>query len=92
MAWKRICGADEVPENTAKKFDVDGIPILLVNYGEGAVRGFQAGIVNSAGEMHGFQLGLINYTKSLDGLQIGLANYNGKKEPMEFMVLANWAF
>ena len=35
MAWKRICGANEVPENTAKKFDVDGIPILLVNYGEG---------------------------------------------------------
>ena len=35
MAWKRICGADEVPENTAKKFDVDGIPILIVNYGEG---------------------------------------------------------
>ena len=35
MAWKRICGADEVPENTAKKFDVDGILILVVNYGEG---------------------------------------------------------
>ena len=35
MAWKRICGADEVSENTARKFDVDGIPILIVNYGEG---------------------------------------------------------
>jgi toluene monooxygenase system ferredoxin subunit len=35
MAWKRICGAGEVLENTAKKFDIDGIPILLVNYGEG---------------------------------------------------------
>ena len=35
MAWKRICGANEVAENTVKKFDVDGIPILLVNYGEG---------------------------------------------------------
>jgi toluene monooxygenase system ferredoxin subunit len=35
MAWKRICGAGEVPDNTAKKFDIDGIPILLVNYGEG---------------------------------------------------------
>ena len=35
MAWKRICGAGEVPENTAKKFDVEGIPVLLVNYGEG---------------------------------------------------------
>jgi len=35
MAWKRICRTDEVPENTVKKFDVDGIPILLVNYGAG---------------------------------------------------------
>lgn len=35
MTWKRICGADEVAENSVKKFDVDGIPILVVNYGEG---------------------------------------------------------
>ena len=35
MAWKRICGADEVAENTVKKFDVDGITVLLVNYGAG---------------------------------------------------------
>jgi len=35
MAWKRICGADEVPPNTARKFDVEGIHVLLVNYGQG---------------------------------------------------------
>lgn len=35
MAWKRICDAAEIPENSAKKFDVDGLPILLVNYGGG---------------------------------------------------------
>ena len=35
MTWKRICGADEVAENTVKKFDVEGIPVLLVNYGAG---------------------------------------------------------
>ena len=35
MKWKRVCGANEVAENSIKKFDVDGVPILLVNYGSG---------------------------------------------------------
>ena len=35
MTWKRICGANDVAENSVKQFDVDGIAILLVNYGEG---------------------------------------------------------
>jgi toluene monooxygenase system ferredoxin subunit len=35
MTWKRICAAGDVAENSVKKFDVDGIPILLVNYGLG---------------------------------------------------------
>ena len=35
MTWKRICGVDEVAENTAKKFNIDGVPLLVVNYGEG---------------------------------------------------------
>jgi toluene monooxygenase system ferredoxin subunit len=35
MTWKRICGANDVAENSVKKFDVDGIAILLVNYGAG---------------------------------------------------------
>jgi len=35
MTWKRICGMDEVAPNTAKKFEIDGIPLLVVNYGEG---------------------------------------------------------
>lgn len=30
-----MCEATEVAENSAKKFDVDGVSILLVNYGSG---------------------------------------------------------
>lgn len=69
-----------------------GVDLGIVNYSEGFFKGFQGGFFNYAGEMHGFQLGIVNYTKSLDGLQIGLGNYNGNKEPMEFMILANWSF
>ena len=39
MGWKRVCGSDEVPENKLKKFDVDGVPIIIANYGDG-FRGF----------------------------------------------------
>jgi len=35
MPWKRICDAAELTENAVKQFDVDGIPIVVVNYGEG---------------------------------------------------------
>jgi len=35
MTWKRICDAAEVAENSVRQFDVDGVPIALVNYGEG---------------------------------------------------------
>src|SRR6516225_952298 len=35
MTWKRICEAAEVPENAVKQFDVDGILLVVVNYGEG---------------------------------------------------------
>lgn len=35
MPWKRICDAAELAENSVKQFDVDGIPIVVVNYGEG---------------------------------------------------------
>jgi len=35
MTWKRICAAEDVAENSVKKFDVDGILILLANYGSG---------------------------------------------------------
>src|SRR6516225_3325452 len=31
MTWKRICDAAELAENAVKKFDVDGIPIVVVN-------------------------------------------------------------
>lgn len=35
MSWKRICGLADVAENGLKKFDVDGISVLIANYGEG---------------------------------------------------------
>jgi toluene monooxygenase system ferredoxin subunit len=35
MTWKRICEKSDVAENSVKKFNIDGIPILLVNYGAG---------------------------------------------------------
>ena len=35
MTWRRICKSSEVTENSARKFDVDGISILVVNYGAG---------------------------------------------------------
>ena len=35
MTWKRICEAAEIPENSVKKFEVDGIALVVVNYGAG---------------------------------------------------------
>lgn len=35
MTWTRICDASEVLENSAKKFDVNGFSVLVVNYGAG---------------------------------------------------------
>ena len=35
MTWKRICDVAEIAENSVKQFDVDGIPIVIANYGEG---------------------------------------------------------
>ena len=39
MNWKRVCAAAEVPENTLKKINVDGIDIIIANYHDG-FRGF----------------------------------------------------
>ena len=35
MSWKRVCAADEVGDNCLKKFEVDGISIVVANYGGG---------------------------------------------------------
>ena len=35
MTWKRVCETGDVPANSTRKFNIDGIPILVVNYGEG---------------------------------------------------------
>jgi hypothetical protein len=74
------------------KGETSGVNLGFVNYSKGSFKGFQWGVVNYAESMDGFQLGFVNYTKNLKGLQIGLANYNGNKEPLEFMVIANWSF
>jgi toluene monooxygenase system ferredoxin subunit len=34
MTWKRICGIADVAENSVRQFDVDGVPVLLVKYGD----------------------------------------------------------
>jgi toluene monooxygenase system ferredoxin subunit len=35
MTWKRICGVADITENSVQRFDVDGVTIVLVNYGQG---------------------------------------------------------
>ena len=35
MSWKRVCSSTDVPENMVKKFEVDGIEVIVVNYGDG---------------------------------------------------------
>ena len=35
MSWKRICRATDVPENTLRKFTVDGLALVIANYGSG---------------------------------------------------------
>lgn len=35
MSWKEVCGQGDVAENTLAKFDVDGIDIIIANYGSG---------------------------------------------------------
>lgn len=35
MSWKRVCAAADVPENTLKKFEVDGVTLVVANYGDG---------------------------------------------------------
>lgn len=69
-----------------------GVNLGAVNFAEGSFKGFQWGLFNYAERMEGFQLGIVNWTKNLNGLQIGLGNYNGNKEPLEFMIIANWSF
>lgn len=33
MSWKRVCSAGDVAANKLKKFDVEGVPILIANLG-----------------------------------------------------------
>ncbi len=35
MSWKEVCGQNDVAANTLAKFDVDGIDIIIANYGSG---------------------------------------------------------
>lgn len=35
MSWKRVCKAAEVPEDSLKKFTVDGVALVIANYGGG---------------------------------------------------------
>jgi toluene monooxygenase system ferredoxin subunit len=35
MTWKRVCKATDVPESGLKKFTVDGVTLVIANYGSG---------------------------------------------------------
>jgi toluene monooxygenase system ferredoxin subunit len=35
MSWKYVCAAGDVAENTLKKLDVEGVPLVVANYGSG---------------------------------------------------------
>ena len=35
MNWKHVCNVDQIPENTLKQFEIDGISIAIANYGDG---------------------------------------------------------
>ena len=35
MTWTRVCAVEDVEVNTVKVFDMDGINILIANYGTG---------------------------------------------------------
>ncbi|PNG24927.1 Rieske 2Fe-2S domain-containing protein [Methylocella silvestris] len=39
MTWKYVCSATDVPKNTLKQFDADGIMLVVANYG-GRFRAF----------------------------------------------------
>lgn len=34
MSWKRVCAAGEVAENTLRKFEVDGIAVIVAKIGD----------------------------------------------------------
>lgn len=34
MSWKPVCAVGDVAENTMKKFDVDGVEIIVANLGD----------------------------------------------------------
>ena len=35
MTWKRVCKVTDVPENELRKFTVDGVALVIANYGSG---------------------------------------------------------
>ena len=35
MSWKRVCKVTDVPENSLKKITVDGVTLVIANYGSG---------------------------------------------------------
>jgi toluene monooxygenase system ferredoxin subunit len=35
MTWRKVCPDHSVAENQLKKFEVDGIPVIIANYGSG---------------------------------------------------------
>lgn len=35
MVWKRICAVSSIPKNALRRVDVEGIPLIVANFGAG---------------------------------------------------------
>jgi len=35
MTWQKVCAADDIANNTLQRFEVDGVAIVVANYGDG---------------------------------------------------------
>lgn len=34
MAWKRLCAVSDIPADSVERFNLDGVPVVVVNFGE----------------------------------------------------------
>ena len=35
MSWKHVCNIDQISTNSLKQFEIDGVSIVVANYGDG---------------------------------------------------------
>lgn len=97
--WKRVCAVSEIPENHLRKFDIDGVELIVANPGEG-IRVFPPFCPHMREPLHVSGMlegGVLTCSKHLwqwnlnDGTQTGLAEvdllmYETKEEDGELLV------